>query len=815
MLFIDTETCGLHGVAVLIQYALDDGPIKLWDIWKEPICETLELIEWICEQNVCGFNLAFDWFHLCKIYTMLSIFEDLNALPEDHIPRLAQLEEAARFGPCLKPKRACDLLLWARKGTYQSLMSRKDIVVKRVPAPLAYALANELEKRVEVDGIYFSRRSDKHMPQWQVFDIKDHPDFKNVVLKFAASGALKVLAEHVLKVKKDDILRFTDIEVNRKHWPKERGWAPFANGISNIKRGWRVFKDNKVCGYAWPKMVKYHISHWAHNTLARKYAGDDVKYTRDLYHHPTFHVDGKPPEPGDDDSELACMVAAVRWHGMSVNLGDSGIKGCKVEALARQGAAPIEPKRAMLYIGEMMDDIEKVKFTNTRKMSLQAIAETWKCDCTMVMTDSLRDMGFGDFEIEDGPCERCKGTKKHPASARAQDVIEARRAKKEIEVFDKILQAGRFHPSFRVIGALSSRMAGSDGLNAQGINRKKEVRGSFDFADEGFVLCGGDFDAFEVVLADAAYDDPALRAAITKVVPCICCDRTGKITKNGVTKNCGDCEGKGETAQKIHALFAMELFPGTTYDDIMASKGTDKDLYTIGKSGVFAMIYGGDWNTLVVKQGINPEVAQKAEKGFVSRFPGVKIARDKILDSFCSMRQPKGIGTQVVWADPAEYVESLFNFRRYFTLENRIAKALFELARDMPKSWKDIKIKVTRNIKQMKSQTISGATSSALYGAAFGIQGQNMRAAANHVIQSSGATITKYVQRKAWDLQPHGVKPWRLYGINVHDELMICAKPEYQDAVGDVVHEAVESFRPRVPLIKFEFQRNMSSWAAK
>ena len=36
------------------------------------------------------------------------------------------------------------------------------------------------------------------------------------------------------------------------------------------------------------------------------------------------------------------------------------------------------------------------------------------------------------------------------------------------------------------------------------------------------------------------------------------------------------------------------------------------------------------------------------------------------------MTQPGGIGTKVVWKDPADYAETMLGFRRYFTLENRI-----------------------------------------------------------------------------------------------------------------------------------------------
>ena len=96
-------------------------------------------------------------------------------------------------------------------------------------------------------------------------------------------------------------------------------------------------------------------------------------------------------------------------------------------------------------------------------------------------------------------------------------------AAKEVELYQKLILAGKFHASFNVIGALSSRMSGADGLNAQGIKHTKEVRKQFPLAWEDtanfgeliqYVLCGGDFDAFEVTIADAVCDDEALRAEL-------------------------------------------------------------------------------------------------------------------------------------------------------------------------------------------------------------------------------------------------------------------------------------------------------------
>jgi hypothetical protein len=140
MIFYDSETTGLCGPAILLQYAIDDGPVILHEFWTEPFQKSLDLIEKMMshEGGLVGFNLSFDQFQLCKIYTMFDLFMKRNPnlkddLPENYIDELGVLEKEARDGPCLKPVKACDVMLHARKGPYQSTMPREDIRIKRVP----------------------------------------------------------------------------------------------------------------------------------------------------------------------------------------------------------------------------------------------------------------------------------------------------------------------------------------------------------------------------------------------------------------------------------------------------------------------------------------------------------------------------------------------------------------------------------------------------------------------------------------------------------------------------------------------------------
>ena len=799
MLVYDTETCGLHGPIVLIQYQFDDDEIVLHSLWHETIIDTLTLIERFCEEVVVGFNLAFDWFHICQAYTTLTELGrrvGFNEYPIDHINTYAECEPIARDGWCVKPKSALDLMLHARKGPYQSTMDRKDIRIRKVPAVIAEHLAAELERRIPLKDIYFARRKEKNKRKWEVFPIKRaddtyDPNFRDVVLKFAPSSALKALAVDALGLK--DIATFTEIEPPGR--PIELGYAPYALAVSSASQNWTAkVKNKKRVGAAWPGIIRSHISHWTYNDLARKYAYDDVVYTRGLY-----DFFGQP-EPDDVDSVLACMVGAVRWRGFSVNLDD--LKKLRTDALTKKQKAPTSPKKVFQYLEPHLTPEDKaVLQESTKKTVLEELAK--------------RPGVVGE---------------------KAKECIEARLMTKEIELYDKILVAGRLHASFKIIGTLSSRMSGTDGLNPQGIKHAKYVRKCFPLAWPGLDLCGGDFASFEVSIADAEYNDENLRKDLLTCVGCgyvrtvseykeLLCPQCkcglGKCSKckrpaiviDNKCKDCGTTILEVEDAlQKIHGLFGMALAPGTTYLDILLTKGKIPDLYDQGKRGVFSQMYGGDKNTIKTKIGISIEEAEKAEQLFLNRYKGVFISRQKISSQFCSMRQPDGIGTKVEWHDPADYIESLTGFRRYFTLENSICKAIYNLANKLPPNWRALEGRVVRRDREQK---IGGAIQSALFSAAFQIQAKALRAAANHRIQSTGATITKELQRDIWTLQPFGVHSWVVQPMNIHDEIMCPSIPEIIPKVKEKAVEIVNKYQGLVPLIKIDWMNKLNSWADK
>jgi len=433
------------------------------------------------------------------------------------------------------------------------------------------------------------------------------------------------------------------------------------------------------------------------------------------------------------------------------------------------------------YILEVMDATETILIDqSTKKANLEHIRD----EMVVIEPGEICVQCFGDG------CKRCVGVGElavgpMEAAKRAGEILAVREAVKEVNLYGKLKKAGRFHADFNVIGTLSSRMSGGGGLNAQGIKNSVEVRQMFPLAWDGMVLCGGDFDSFEVTLADAVFKDEALRGSLL-------------------------------AGEKIHALMGMELYPGKTYEEIIASKGFGDggviDMYTRGKQAIFALLYGGDENTIHNKLAVPLKVAEEAFSRFQKKFIGIKECRDANFEKFQALRQPDGIGTKVIWKDPDEFAETFLGFRRYFTLENKVCKALFKLAANVPKTWQAAKGMVTRSDRE---QTAAGAVSSALYGATFQLQAANTRAANNHLIQSPGAQITKRVQCAIWELQPSGVSEWMVAPMNIHDEVMCVTHPSVVEPLVEKVRGAVEHYRPMVPLIGMTWSTAMDNWAEK
>lgn len=646
MIFYDTETCGFFGMPVIIQYARDDGDIHIHDIWEKPAEQTMDLIQLMMDEGVCGYNLTFDHFHLQKLYNTLELV-DPDECPINMIHEMYEAEAEAPYGKCLKPYESVDLMMHVRKSKFQQSMGRPEWKISKVHLSLVPQLVEYLNTHTNLES-YMHISQDAIWHSEVIVDEKKnwvHRDFRNVIGRIKPSGGLKSICAHILGI---PVTKYPDVMPSVS--PVEIGYIPIAKRIVEMD-GWptktppeALKKDYKG---TWPLYIRYYVQHWKEK-LHRKYANDDVMLTRSLYEY--FDCPGETV-----DSALTAVVASCRWRGFDLDIP-------KLEIMRDSLISEIDNKvlsasKAKEYLLAVMDQFEKDKFFDpdgkiqgkTGKEAL-SIMSKWTEICDTCL------------ENEWDGCPDCPPS---AVAGRADHVKTSRKMNAKVKTLKKLILGERLHPGFNVIGTKSSRMSGSGGFNPQGIDREGDIRDCFILGPN---LMGGDFNSFELTICDAVYNDPNWREML-------------------------------QAGQKAHGVFGSGLY-GMTYDEVMQ----DKQKYTQAKSGLFLLVYGGTAGGIEYKLDATAEQSKRAEKEFFNRFPKFLERREEIY------RQYRPLKDNFTWQEPLEYVETLLGHRRYFTLEWNICRTLYTLAKNMPFERKnEITCERTENRLQTTSNALRSA----------------------------------------------------------------------------------------------------------
>lgn len=776
---------------VLLQFAINQGPVILHHLWQQPIYKTISIIEDIVNNRVVAHNLRFDWFHLSKFYNTFIQIEDKSITPLEYLDQfgfaaLVELEWNSQFGVCLRPHAAVDTLILAQKGRYQSiLMDSKPVYLRRVPRVLSHEIREELEQHTDLPGILFagSANTDK----WRIEERKDEttgeldPNWVDLKLVFTPRNGLKDLAKHILGY--EPFARFDELAETRK--PGEVGFAPFVKLIADDNLLVREGVDPDLTGKpTWPLLVHEHVAHWENDADAQHYAEDDITMLRDLYGH------FESPE-NDEDSELAAQVAVCRLRGFAIDLDKVRANYEKAKAVVANAQLNVNsPLQVKGFVAQALDPMEQIivhkgcdqKIIDEIKneFTLDAVEECY-CDNGTVFENTEHAMR----------CPRCEGVGTvgpgpMPVVKRVLHVEEIRKNIKRIQLCEKLLIAKRLYASFKVIGAKSGRMSGADDLNPQGVDRSNDMRCMFTFADEGEILSGGDFSSQELsVMATAFHDEDLVRDM--------------------------------QLGKSLHGIFATCLDDTRTYDEVMEGKDEGiswaKKLYNTAKSFVYASSYGGTPEGIARRLGLQPEIAIKAYNLMMGKYPQMGHTRKTITDRFSSLTR-EGDKGGFEYRPVTTYVESMYGFRRYFDTEYDIQRQILSLMENIPQAWKDDDRKVIRDTKKNRVQTLSGAIISALYGAAFSVQNRVIRAALNHLIQSASRTITMGLHYRVWELQPKGIHPFKLSLMSVHDELIVVSPQPMVPVVREAAHGYVNEIEQQIPLIAIEWAVNCPSWAS-
>lgn len=752
-MFFDTESIGFYSPTVLIQYAVGDGEPIIHNIFNEPVRDTISLIEDMCANNVIGFNLAHDWFHISRTY---GVFQELPKLKPPKILDIYDVENEpiCHDKYCLKPHGSLDLMLYGRTHEFQATMNQKDIVIRRVPRILATILVKELEERIKIPRLYFAKRDGNQA--WKIKDlhmgtakeitpeefnkltelnVKIDPDFVNLRLGFYPSTGLKPIMKFILDKEIDlieDMLPFKKAV--------EYSWFPSSG--------------------QWLDVAAEHIFGWSTDKRRIQYAKDDVIYTRDLFRYFNSPFDSI----GEYNSTLACMVGAAHWKGYNVDLKEAKKQLSEQISIVEECSKEINfnsPPQVLRYLKEKANPIEEALITNSKVETLENIKLN------------------GSPELV----------------RRATIVLEGRHADKKVNLLIKIIKAGRLYATFKVTGTKSNRMSGGSmeetkagkhgSINPQGIGKGK-IRHVFLLAPDDMCLDNGDFSGYEVAIFAAVSKDPNL----------------SKILLSG---------------KSMHALWGSFLYEmdydyimSTESIAITEPDG----YYARSKRSFFAKLYDAWILKLSQVLQLPEEQVHKGIQYFEKEFPGVAEMRQRVYDSFSALSQPNGLGTAILWKEPKEYVKGFLGFKRYFTLEIEIIRELYNLAQTPTEEMKRVGhlIKVKR---RDRLQTGSGAMQSAVYSAAFNLQATMIRAALNHEIQNPGGQMTKILQSRVWDIQPEGIHKWLVIPFNVHDELEVPVVSEKQAILKKIVEDFIEEYKKYVPLLKMEWKQNLKSWGDK
>lgn len=771
MFFMDTESIGFYGPTVLIQWAVDDGPINIHNIFQKTVYETLRLIELMCEHTVVGFNLAHDSFHINRTYGVL------KALPLSKVPTPLDIydwenDPVCHDTYCVKPKNCIDFLVIGKKGLFQSVLKQKDIVLKKVPKVLAPLILEELRTKVEIPDIYFKGNKTIRGANWKIIDLVDHADgsvseitnpneikeaqdkgrlnnnFVNIKLSFNPSAALKNIIEHITG---NECITIEELPQFKK--AEEYEYFP-TSGL-------------------WLDVADEHIKGWSNDPRRIEYAKNDIEYLRILksYYEDNgiIFTSDSGVDIVDSDSNLAWAIGATYWRGFHVDLEKIKISKEKIDLeLAKHSSIHFNsPQWVLKYIHEAASSLEKQGILDTKSDTLRNIAD--------------------DLDFQKGNPE---------LTQRCTTILNLRHLYKERDLYVKLLSAKRLYVQFKVIGTKSNRMSGGSesfttsrgAINPQGIKKSPEVRECFLLAFNDMHLSGGDFDGFEVSIAEAEYNDPELRKDLLR-------------------------------GKKIHGLFAEAMY-NISYDEILLGKDLSenepKGHYARGKRAFFGRLYGAQITKLMNVLWLTEEQILNGLDRFFTRYKGVKESQDRVYNDHQALVQDGGRGTKIIWKKPKQYVESFLGFKRYFSLEYSICRTLFNLAQNLSDTFSEQTLRSVRLVRRDRVQTAGGAAQSAIYAAAFNIQSQIMRSAVNHKIQSPGGQITKDLQFRIWDkFQPYGVNKWHIMLFNVHDELMCCHLEELCSAIELLVKEFLKEMKNIVPLISMTWKKNLKNWGEK
>lgn len=398
-----------------------------------------------------------------------------------------------------------------------------------------------------------------------------------------------------------------------------------------------------------------------------------------------------------------------------------------------------------------------------------------------------------------------------PGGKLCASIVEYGPARQRLLQLQKVLecQTMKAHPSLRVMGTATNRMAGEAGLNWQGIPATEELDELEDNQDDEQIddeveesepeektkiglrqailtPCVGDWSSFEVVIAAQVYNDRQLQQDL----------------RNGVD---------------LHSMVATTAHPkikelGMSYEEFKSiydntehpqHSWVNKIRKQI-KAVVFGSFYFASGMKVAEVLGLPEFQGQQVIDDMCSRYQGLGRYRADIERRFITADTEHWRSGSI--SEMEDSVADLTGFERHWNFEKGVAIALWELG-----TGKRIKCglngTVTRTVAK-GPQSLDMAITSACLGSAIAMQAAVSRQAGNMKIQATGSSLTKKLLAIIWE-------KLRVPCLNIHDELLVPQHPNFNMAsYSALVDEYVKEAQATVPMLKFKYGQT-ERWSDK
>lgn len=748
-LYIDTETVGLMGPVKLIQYSVDRGPVKFIKLprdqreWDYKLLSEVYRLLMSPDTTVIGYNLSFDLFKLYQLKHVLDGGignERKNISPPFLCKTLDLYTHAVQYGPFAP---------WA----FTKKTGRRVVLLRRVPRVVSELVGSTVETEVSKKfprGVKM-RRSEHKVHRIEKGKKVEAKDLVTLSWITQASNTLKALYEHYTGT---EPIKLVDV------WPlpkfDERPWLPYVP--SDLRPQYDAVEsecDTILAGddSRSEKFFEYAgrdiTSLWpVEDGLARASVGKVNHDTRPGNNGPSL-------VPSHHDSCVAA-VAYARYAGFALDL-------------------PALRRTRDHYATRLAECERTLAGTNLRSSrSRLQLLQKYAPEIRNSSKGTVKDLRYSK-ESSPELKEACAAMMDFGAMKQRLDQVE------------KLLacETGRGHPDLRVMGTATRRMAGTAGLNWQGIAAYDKKQPGIGIRAALLAKYGGDFASFEVAIAASAWKDRQMLTDLdndTDIHTAVMCDCHPEVINAGLTYD-EAIKAKDDESHEHHAL-------------IKRCRGETKRI-------TFGILYGAAAPKIVEVLGAGTD-----GQAVLDRF----FARYKESGAFRKAEERRFLTADVErWqtasvAAMARVAPDLTGAVRHFDFEADVADALWRIGRDLGDFIEPSLVPAGSIVRTPEKgvQTIRGAIQSAFLGAALAIQQAVCRAAINTPIQMSGGNLCKMLMAEIWE-------ECHLILLCIHDELLSTEDDERIDAI---VVRFIETWKNVVKHIAFDDKR-MTRWSDK